>query len=1049
VLRTSLLALESFSRWADGAGALTACVGDDKRLERALAEDRTLLRARLAETVADHQIADGLELASPDLADAVFRRHVDPATKRGRSAEQSLVRYVTRLASRPDLFGIAGAYLVGRFTDGSRLQIGPRSELQVRVGLDSGLLQDVLRQAAKDSVASHAFVVRRNRDAYRVGGRLRVATRKPGTPHHRLLEIRATAAVELALEVAEQGASVGSLISSLEARGTPSDHAEHIVKRLIGNGLLVPMARISVTGRDPTLQAIEALESLPEGKRYAEAIQRADAAVSSAPTIGFALIADVSSVIRATGVEVERRRCLQVNARRTGGDRLPRSVLNEMRRSIDLLVGMTPPGGDELTAFREAFERRFGTRRVRLLEALDPDFGIRLESAPGERRNSGAHGIERRRVLLELAERGRSAPNAVVELSDGDLMRLSSDPPAKPPGAFALVASLISRDAAAVASGDFQLVEPAIAGSSGARLLGRLCRGDAELEAHVRDHLRREAALTPDALLAEVSVAPETDAGLNVTQRPVLREWEIEYGGASGAPPMRRLEPSDLLVSVEDEEVVLHSARLERRVIPSCTTAMNPSWVSLPAARLLLSVAYQRTTGFLEWSWDELADAPALPRVTHGRTTFALRRWNVSVGEFAVVAAGTDAGGFRRLQEWRSSRGLPRVVAFDHPKSRLLVDFANVLSVDAFLAASRNLDILRFVEVAAPEQSPVQGPDGHYAHEFIVPFILEQPAGRPEKRKRRPSQHVSESQRRFEPGTEWLYANLYGPLAAADRVLVDHLAPLVGRLRESRLIDRWFFVRYSDPAGHLRVRFHGSPRELVSDVLPVLHEALAALLSDGLLYRVSLDTYEREIERYGGREGVELMEQIAEHDSDAVLAILQDRPEQAARRHLAVASLAGLYADVGLPLEARRACCRNLRTMWAPQGESLGALLGSAERSERPQLTMLVNTLKDGEPAPGILPLRKRSPKQRPLLQRMRGLDDEGMLSRPFDEIVCSLAHMSVNRLLRRAANRDELRVHDALAGLYEAQMARERSRDKPSGSRSEGSAGFSTAMTS
>jgi hypothetical protein len=36
---------------------------------------------------------------------------------------------------------------------------------------------------------------------------------------------------------------------------------------------------------------------------------------------------------------------------------------------------------------------------------------------------------------------------------------------------------------------------------------------------------------------------------------------------------------------------------------------------------------------------------------------------------------------------------------------------------------------------------------------------------------------------------------------------------------------------------------------------------------------------------------------------------------------------------------------------------------------------------------------------------------------------------MSVNRLLKRGANDDELRVHDALARLYEAQIARERSR--------------------
>src|SRR6202022_3413761 len=148
---------------------------------------------------------------------------------------------------------------------------------------------------------------------------------------------------------------------------------------------------------------------------------------------------------------------------------------------------------------------------------------------------------------------------------------------------------------------------------------------------------------------------------------------------------------------------------LGRRVVPSSTTAMNLNWVSLPAARFLISIAHQRVAGYLGWSWDDLTDAPALPRVTHGRTILALRRWNVSAAEFAAVGAGTDAPGFRRLQRWRLGRGLPRLVSLDHPKGRLLVDFDNVLSVDAFLASASGLDVVRLVESPAGEAPPAPG----------------------------------------------------------------------------------------------------------------------------------------------------------------------------------------------------------------------------------------------------------------------------------------------------------------------------------------------------
>jgi hypothetical protein len=58
----------------------------------------------------------------------------------------------------------------------------------------------------------------------------------------------------------------------------------------------------------------------------------------------------------------------------------------------------------------------------------------------------------------------------------------------------------------------------------------------------------------------------------------------------------------------------------------------------------------------------------------------------------------------------------------------------------------------------------------------------------------------------------------------------------------------------------------------------------------------------------------------------------------------------------------------------------------------------------------------------------MRALDDEGILELPLGDVISSLAHMGVNRLLMRGANLDEVRVHDALARLYEAQLARDRS---------------------
>src|SRR5262249_37635552 len=125
----------------------------------------------------------------------------------------------------------------------------------------------------------------------------------------------------------------------------------------------------------------------------------------------------------------------------------------------------------------------------------------------------------------------------------------------------------------------------------------------------------------------------------------------------------------------------------------------------------------------------------------------------------------------------------------------------------------------------------------------------------------------------FPPGSEWLYVKLYTGPAILDQVLRDVVGPLVETVLRAGAVDRWFFIRYGDPDWHLRLRFHGEPARLHPAVLPALQAAAAPLLAGGRAWRLQLDTYEREVERYGGPEGIVLAERLFHADSEAILAL--------------------------------------------------------------------------------------------------------------------------------------------------------------------------------
>jgi hypothetical protein len=126
----------------------------------------------------------------------------------------------------------------------------------------------------------------------------------------------------------------------------------------------------------------------------------------------------------------------------------------------------------------------------------------------------------------------------------------------------------------------------------------------------------------------------------------------------------------------------------------------------------------------------------------------------------------------------------------------------------------------------------------------------------------------------FPPGSEWLYAKLYTGTATADQVLRQVVRPVTETALRCGAADGWFFIRYGDPDWHLRLRLHGQPKRLQEEVWPALRAAVVPLLDNGRVWRMQLDTYEREVERYGGAEGIELAERLFQADSEAMLQMV-------------------------------------------------------------------------------------------------------------------------------------------------------------------------------
>ena len=1054
-LRTPLLPFNDLIAWGDGLQAASA--GDDPaRLETAVAADRACLRQRLTLIYARPEVREALFLASPDLEQRLELWLSEPESEQGRKVERALVRYFVRMAGRSTPFGLFAGCSVGELGESSQLTLAERTRYRRHTRLDMdyliGLTDALARQP--DLRPRLAFTV--NTSLYPAAGRVRYLDVRPsqsGWTHHQVA-LPATAYLTAVLARAEWGKeALTATLLQKEPDASPQDAARYF-SELIDNQVLVSELHPALTGPEPIGVLTARLGKLSAGvaDRLNQGRQEMEAIDAGGLGAEPARYRHVARLLESLPGEVHLGRLFQVDmVKPVERASLGAAVLAEIRRGVALLHRLAcTPSDDRLMRFREAFVSRYEGQEVPLIEALDPYGGVGFGASATEA-SALLDGLtfpkatprmvpwgRPQAVLLRKLNEALTTGAAEIALQPHDLENLAEPAPPPLPDAFAVMCAVAATSEASLARGDFQVLLHGSCGPSGARLLARFCHAEPELRRHVEKHLRDEEALQPDAVFAEIVHLPEGRLG-NVLARPVLRAHEIPFLGRSGVPAARQIPIADLLVSVVEGQIVLRSARLARRVIPRLSSAHNFDR-SEGIYAFLCALQNQDTASDLAWDWGPLGAAPFLPRVTAGRLVLCRASWRATQRELRLLSRERGAARFFTVQRWRAARRLPRWVALADDDNELPIDLDNALAVDVLVDLVKEREQATFVELfPGPDQLWVRGPEGRFVHELVVPF-LRKDEGRRIADYRLPRNLQSAicnspcfRERSFPPGSEWLYAKLYTGAPVLDEVLRDVVGPVVEAAQQTGAADRWFFVRYGDPDWHLRLRLHGQPARLIAEVLPALRVALEPLLEDGRAWRLQLDTYQQEVERYGGPEGVVLTERIFHADSEAVLALLPLLAEDVQgelRWRLACAGMHLLLTDLGFDLSTRRAILRTAQKAFATEFGADGKLryqLGIRFRSERKSLESLLKLTAATEPwlASGLEILRRRSERLAPLMAKLRDCVPSGRLLVPLSELAHGYLHMHANRLFPSAQRAHELVLYDFLLKHYQSQAAR------------------------
>jgi hypothetical protein len=629
-----------------------------------LERDATLLRARLRELVRRPEVRCAIRVASPNL-DARLGAWLDgDDSESARSVEPAVARYVMRMAGRATPFGLFAGTTFGRVGEVTELVVPPLVTYERHTRVDLDWLVALADRVSKDPAVRSRLQYRANDTVYEAGGRLRYYELRvgKGKRSYSLCEIPASSALQSALTAARRAITIEELARAIVAsEGADLADATAFVERLVELQLLRPSLHPALTGPSPAVGLVDHLCAVPEAVPVAEALQ--------------VLLAELAAIDRATwsgSGESLRPPIAALEALGLGSPTLKvdlrkpceslllgRPIASAIAAGVRLLASMVHEPEQAIDRFARDFEARYQGREVSLLEALDPECGVGFDPAPPgtdvspllegldfDGRSGGALPWTRREelVMTRLAEAlGTGATE--IELSERELDTLACTDDRRLPAGLNAIVTIAAPSRDALEHGDYRLFVQAGGTTTGA-LLGRFLGDDPELDKGVRGLLRREEEVAPEAIHAEIVHLPSALTSNSVC-RPVLRQYEIEVGGGSGAPSARRIPVADLLVSVRGRRIQLRSRSLGRRVVVhlSCAHAYETGH---PAYRFLAMLQEHGVRSHVSWSWGQaFATAPFLPRVIHGKFVFSLARWRVSTERLRPIGALGGGGALR------------------------------------------------------------------------------------------------------------------------------------------------------------------------------------------------------------------------------------------------------------------------------------------------------------------------------------------------------------------------------------------------------------------
>lgn len=997
---------------------------------------------------------NALYFASPELYDLIKNEiATSPDSKLSAKLQQTVLKYAIRATSRSTPFGLFAGIGAVTVSDATAIEVGNTNDCMLHARLDVDFLCAVINDLSTNGTLKKYLLFFPNSTLYRLGDHYRtIETRYVNNRRkYELTSFGYNEYLDIVLQTARKGASIDTLAQSIITDEINADEALDFVNEMIDNQLLVNEFEPSTTGPEVEDQLITALQGVidrnPDAPDLLPAKQLRHRLMAYAAILknqeNFRLSENcipacrqVIDSMKEIKTDLNDKHAIQVDMKiALSRKSVDPHVIRDIKKGMEILNRFAKRDTDKsmLDRFTEAFMARYELREVPLIEALDVESGIGYGSF------SDNKSLETSSLLEDLPFIKPTTPGnaikwdhlhafwsgkimncikgnqTVIQLEDDDLE------PFKNNESFILCDTFVAGTTLLQTKETGQtVIDLKFLGSLSAGLwTGRFCYVDEDINKLTRQIAEYEQQVNEEYIVAEINHLPYDRLG-NVLQRPAFRKYEIPYMAKSSLPEEGRIMIEDLMLSIDGGRLRLRSRSLNKEVLPLLTNAHTYAHNSLPIYHFLGDMQQRDRTHTYSLDLNScLKIFKFLPRIVYDNIILNVATWFLEKPEIQLITAAKSP--IAEVKILLRERNIPRYFLLADSDNQLLIDTDSDQCMELFITEIRNQSSVMITESWLNEFDFVTKNKEGEAFNNEVMFCFKQETNR--NNAGTPVTPVVKNAtlpiRHFIPGSEWLYYKIYGGYKGLDDLVCQLHEPLQ-QLSKKGIIKKWFFLRYYDPGAHIRLRILLPNTGLIDEVMAPLTDLMNTFFKDSLIWKVNMDTYQPEYERYGFA-GMDDIETVFHEDSDCCLALLSlvnETGDEDLRWLSALYSLESYMSLFGLNEEQKRGFLKDGKNSYAEKVGSIKMTKKGISKKFQLHSTTIQSFLTQSptnEALASIMNItNKRNNALMPLIAQIKKTAGDR-----YVEVMSDLIHMNINRMVRTRNLLYEYVIYELLETCY------------------------------